>query len=86
MPSMNQSGRRLRAGRAPAGAPGTVGHVELEGVHQLVAEHVIGLGEGAGQRQHDAALQRFGDAAGALAELAADDVGLLEVRMATRRG
>jgi hypothetical protein len=39
------------------------GEIELERVYELVTEHVIGLGEGAGHRQHDAALQGFRDAA-----------------------
>ena len=46
-----------------------------------MADDVIGVGERAAERQDDAAPQRFGDAAGALAELALDRVGLLEVGM-----
>ena len=48
---------------------------------ELVADDVIGVGERSAERQHDAAAQRLGDAAGALAELALNRVGLLEVRM-----
>src|SRR5436309_2187559 len=57
------------------------GHVELKRVNELVADHVISVGERTAERQHDAAPQRLGDATGALAELAVDRVGLLEVRM-----
>ena len=46
-----------------------------------MADDVIGVGERTAERQHDAAAQRLGDAAGALAELALNRVGLLEVRM-----
>jgi hypothetical protein len=56
--------------------------VELERVHELVAEHVVGLARRAGERQHDAALEHLGEAAGALADLAGRGVGLAEVRMA----
>ena len=55
--------------------------VELERVHQLVADHMVRVGERPAHRQNDAPAQRLGDAAGAFAELALDDVGLLEVRM-----
>ena len=60
---------------------GPRGDVELERVHQLVADHVIGVGERTAHRQDDAAPDRFGDAAGAFADLARDGVGLLEVGM-----
>ena len=53
--------------------------VVLECMDELVAENMVGFGERAGERQHDAALQSFGDAARALADHAADDVGLLEI-------
>ena len=44
MPSMNQSGSRLRAGLAgPAARPRR--DVELERVHELVADDVVGVGE-----------------------------------------
>ena len=55
--------------------------VVLEGMHKLVAENMVGLGQRAGERQHDAALHPLGDAARSLADHAADDVGLLEVRV-----
>ena len=55
--------------------------IVLECVDQLVADHVIGFGHGRRQRQHDAALRHLRDAAGAFAERAFDDVGLLEVGM-----
>jgi hypothetical protein len=42
--------------------------VVLEGVDQLVAEHVIGLGQRAREREHHAPFQGFGDAARPLAE------------------
>ena len=79
MPSMNHSGRRWRRSR-PARRRAR-GDVELERVHELVADHVIGVGERTAERQDDAAPERFGDAARAFAELARDGVGLLEVRM-----
>ncbi len=50
-------------------------------MHELVADHVIGVAERAAHRQHDPPPQWLGDAAGAFAELALDGVGLLEVRM-----
>ena len=57
------------------------GDVELKGVHQLVADDVIGVGERAAERQDHAPSKRFGDAARALADLTADRIGLLEVRV-----
>jgi hypothetical protein len=48
-------------------------------VHELVADHVVGVGERAAERQHDAPSARLGDAARAFAEGATDHVGLLEV-------
>jgi hypothetical protein len=60
--------------------PGRRGDVELEGVHQLVAEHVVGLGEPAAERHDDAPLEELGDAAGALTDVAGHGVGLAEVR------
>ena len=87
MPSTNHSGNarmsgRLRQSLARIGAR----HVELKRVHELVSEHVIGVGERAGHRQHDAPLQRLGDAARAFADEALDGVGLPEVRGRRRRG
>ena len=82
MPSMNQSGSAHHAGPDAAGLRRLArGHVVLEGVHQLVAEHVVGFGEAAGERQDDAALEHLGDAAGAFADVAGERVRLLEVRM-----
>ena len=60
-------------------AVGAGRHVELKRVHQLVADHVIGVGQRTAEREHDAALDRLGDTASALAQLTADHVGLLEV-------
>ena len=65
------SGRVIRSRR----------HVELKRMHELVADHVVRVGERTGERQHDASLQWLGHAARAFANLAADDVGLLEVGM-----
>jgi len=56
--------------------------VVLKGVHQLVAEHMIRLREGPREGHHDPPLQGFGDAARALADVALDRVGLLEVGVA----
>jgi hypothetical protein len=50
-------------------------------MHQLMPDHVIGIRQRAAERQDDAPAQRFGDAAGAFAELALDRGGLLEIRM-----
>ncbi len=54
------------------------GDVVLEGVGQLVADHVIEVAEGAANGKHDPPPKRLGDTAGSLAEVAADGVGLLE--------
>ena len=56
-------------------------HVVLELVHHLVADHVLELGVGAGEGQDHAVLEKLGDAARALTDVAADRVGLLEVRL-----
>jgi hypothetical protein len=48
-------------------------------VYQLVADHVVGVRERTCKRQHNAPTQSFGHTAGALADLAANDVGLLEL-------
>ena len=56
-------------------------HVVLELVDHLVADHVLELFIGPGERQHHPVLEELRDAAGALADVAADGVGLLEVRM-----
>ena len=69
--------RCRRSRRRPAASPRR--NVVLECMYELVAEHMVGFGERAGQRQHDPPLQSFGDAARALANHAADHVGLLEV-------
>jgi hypothetical protein len=61
----------------------TLGHeIILEGVDELVADDVIGLAERSAVRQDDPALERLGDAAGALAEELGDDRRLLELRAA----
>ncbi len=80
MPSMNHSGSAERAGGARVDV--RAGDVVLEGVHELVAEHVVARFDGAGKRKDDTSLVGFGDAAGALAEIALDGVGLPEVRPA----
>ena len=74
---MNHSGSGQRPGgiRAHVGA----GDVVLEGVNELVAQHVVGGLERARHRQDDAALIGFGDAAGAFADFPFDRVGLTEV-------
>ena len=77
---MNQSGSCC-APVLPGGALGFDRHVELKRVDQLVADDVVGVGERTAKRQHDAAAERLGDAAGAFAELALNRVGLLEVGM-----
>ena len=66
-PPAPPAGRRLRR------------DVVLECMNELVAQHMVSFGKRSGQRQHDAPLQSFGDTAGAFADHAADDVGLLEV-------
>ncbi len=73
-------GQRERAdgSRADVGP----GDVVLERVHQLVPEHVIARLDWTGKRQHDPALVGFGHAAGTLAELTHDGVGLPKVRTA----
>ena len=72
--------RQLGHAAQPASAP-RLGDVVLEGVHQLVAEHVVGVVIGARQRHDDAILQRLGHTAGALADEAREGVGLLEIGM-----
>ena len=54
----------------------------LERMDELVAEHMIGVAERRGHRQDHPPLRAFGDTAGALADRALEDVGLLELRMA----
>ena len=48
-----------------------------------MTDHVIGIRKRAAQGQHNASTERFGDAAGSFAELAAYRIGLLEVGMRT---
>ena len=60
-------------------AVGFAADVELKGMDQLVADHVIGIGDRSGERQHDAAANWFGDAASAFAQFFGDDVGLFEI-------
>ena len=86
MPSTNHSGNARMPG-AEAMRLARIGarDVELKRVHELVAEHVIGVGERARHRQHDAALERFGDAARAFADQPLDGVRLPEVRGRRRR-
>ncbi len=53
--------------------------VVLEGVDELVADDVVGLGQRGSVRQDDPALERLGDAAHPLAQHLGDDRGLLEL-------
>ena len=48
-------------------------------MHELVAKHVVSFLKGAGQGQHHAALETFGDTARAFADHPPDDVRLFEV-------
>ena len=57
------------------------GDIELEGVHELVAEDVIALRHRVLKRQNDPALEDLGEATGRLAHLLGRRVGLLEVGM-----
>ena len=75
IPSMNHSGSRWGRSACRRGS----GNVELERVDQLVSDHVIGVGERAGEGQHDAAADRLGHSARAFADVAANRVGLLEI-------
>ena len=54
--------------------------VELERVHELMPEHVIGVGQRARHGQDDAALEGLGESAGALADEPFHGVGLAEMR------
>ena len=47
-----------------------------------MSEHVVGLGRAYPDRHHNSPPQPFGHTAGAFAEHALDDVGLLEMRVA----
>jgi hypothetical protein len=58
-----------------------LGEVELEGVHQLVTEHVVGGSVRVGERHDDPVLQGFGHTAGALGDEPVQRIGLLEVRV-----
>ncbi len=77
---MNHSGRRFGAVLA-GGCARPRGDVELERMHELVADHMVGVAERTAHRQHDATPHRLGDAAGSFAELTLDCVGLLEIGM-----
>ena len=68
-------GHALREPQRPA----VPDHVELEGVHDLVAEYVVGLAEVADKRHDDAPAERFREPADSLADFRVHDVGLLEV-------
>ena len=61
------------------GAAALARDVELERVHQLVTQHVVGLGERAREREHYTALEDLGHAAGALADAPLQRIGLAEV-------
>ena len=71
--------RGARDAEPPLALPGDV---ELEGVHQLVANHVVRLRERPGERQHDAALEDLRHPARALTQLSRNRVRLLEIRVA----
>ena len=71
MPSMNHSGSRSTP-VSPAHRVRARRDVVLERVHELVADHVVGVGQRPAEREDDAPLQRLGDAARALAQLARD--------------
>ncbi len=77
-----------QGGIVAAGLVGVaLGHdVVLEGVDELVADDVVGLGQGGAVGQDDPALERFRDAARALAEDVRDDRRLLELGACCRRG
>ena len=75
MPSMNHSGSAERTAML-------VGDIELERVDDLVTEHVVGFAEARRERQDDAAFAGVGEAAGALVDQAAVNVGLLEPAVA----
>ena len=47
-----------------------------------MAENLVGFGKSRREGEDDAAFGRFGDAANALADQTADDVGLREFRLA----
>ena len=81
--ALDEPERQPLCAREPA-APAALARrrdVELERVDQFMSDHVIGVGERPAERQDDAAANRFGHAAGAFADVAADRVGLLEVRV-----
>jgi len=79
-PSLHEPERRRGGERVPDEAHAVPEqNVDLEGVDQLVGEHVVQLGVGAGEGQEHPALQEFGDAAGADADQLRRDVRLLEV-------
>ena len=64
-PEREGGGTRHRAVGVGAAAPRDV---VLEGVHQLVAEHMVEVVKGAADRQDDPAAEGLGDAAGAFAD------------------
>ena len=67
---MNHSGSAVAAGSAAcAVGPSAAGDVVLEGVDQLVPDDVVQVAERPASGQHDPAAQRFGHAAGALADV-----------------
>src|SRR4029079_11512768 len=55
--------------------------IELKRVDELVANHVIGVAEGPGQRQDDAPSKVLCHTAGAFRQLCRDHVRLLEIRV-----
>ncbi len=65
----------------PGGTRTLPGDIELEGVHELVAEYVIALRHRVLKRQDDPALEDLGEATGRFAHLLRRRVGLFEVGM-----
>jgi hypothetical protein len=59
-------------------AVGSSRDVELERVHDLVPEHVVGVGKAGRKRQHDAPLACIGETPGALLDQPGVDIRLLE--------
>ena len=86
---MNQSGRFTGAGgphRPLLAAAALLQDVVLEDVHQLVAEHVVGVLVVAGEGQDHARPQPLGDAAGPLADQPAGSPSSAGSRPGRRRG
>ena len=78
---LHEPQRRVDADDRPDAGAGVAmtEHVVLELVHHLVLQHVLELAVGPRERQHHAVLEELRDAARGFADLAPDDVRLLEV-------